>query len=70
MVERFGTNAQYRMIDEKFYSLDTSVEISDQFYGWLSSFGRRVSLIGSKEAVSGYRAYLDKLRGMYVEDEK
>ena len=65
MVERFGTNAQYRKIDEKFYSLETEVEISDQFYGWLSSFGRRVSLIGSKEAVSGYRAYLDKLRGMY-----
>ena len=69
MVERFGTNARYKKIDDKFYSLETDVEISDQFYGWVSGFGRRVSLIGDKDVVDGYKAYLDKLRGMYPEKD-
>lgn len=69
MVERFGTNARYKKIDDTFYSLETNVEISDQFYGWVSGFGRRVSLLGEKDVVDGYRAYLDKLRGMYPDKD-
>lgn len=44
----------------------TYVEVSDQFFGWLLGFGRRVKLMESTgTAVEDFKAYLDKIRGMY-----
>jgi len=65
MVERFGPNAQYREIDSSHYSVTAEVEISDLFYGWLLGFGKRVKLVYPEDAVEGFKAYLDKVRGMY-----
>jgi len=65
MVERFGPNAQYREIDSSHYSVTAEVEISDLFYGWLLGFGKRVKLVYPDDAVEGFKAYLDKVRGIY-----
>lgn len=66
MVERFGTNeVQYMKVDEDRFSVSAKVEVSDQFFGWLLGFGRRVKLTGNDEVVKKFTAYLDKVRGMY-----
>ena len=66
MVDRFGTDGvQYSMIDDKWYSLSAFVDISEQFYGWLLGFGRRVKLIGNEEAVKEFNAYLTKIYKNY-----
>ena len=66
MVERFGTkNVQYTKVDDKYFTVNTFVEVSDQFFGWLLGFGRRVKLIGNPETVEKFTAYLDKIRDMY-----
>ena len=70
MVERFGTNARYEMMDEKHYSVTTEVEISPQFYGWLLGFGRKAKIISPLEAVEEFKAYVDKIREMYVMEDK
>ena len=66
MVDRFGTDGvQYSMIDDKWYSLSAFVDISEQFYGWLLGFGRRVKLVGNEEAVKKFNAYLTKIYKNY-----
>lgn len=66
MVDRFGTEGvQYSKIDDKFYSLSAFVDVSEQFYGWILGFGRRVKLIGNEEAVKEFNAYLTKIYKNY-----
>ena len=65
-VERFGTkDAIYSKVDDRHFSVTANVEISDLFYGWLLGFGKRVKLVYPEDAVEGFKAYLDKVRGMY-----
>lgn len=66
MIDRFGTeDATYRQFDKSHFILTTEVEISDQFFGWLLGFGKRVKLITPIEVAEQFTAYLDKIRQMY-----
>jgi len=66
MIERFGAkDAIYGKMDGKYYYVTAIVEVSDPFYGWVLGFGNRVKVVGNDAAVEGFRAYLDKIRGMY-----
>ena len=65
-VERFGTrDAQYSMVDDKHFTVNAEVEISDQFFGWLLGFGKRAKILYPNDVVEDFRAYLDKIREMY-----
>lgn len=67
MVERFGTNAQYKVIDKDHYSVNAPVEVSDQFYGWVLGFGKKVVITSPPAAVKDLTLYLDKVREKYSE---
>ena len=65
-VERFGTrDAQYSMVDDKHFTVNAEVEISEQFFGWLLGFGKRVKVLYPNDVVEDFKAYLDKVREMY-----
>ena len=77
-VERFGrkgdTQEDYRFVntapiytnlDEGHFTVEATVEVSDQFYGWVLGFGRRVKILEPEPVVEGFKAYLDKIREMY-----
>lgn len=64
-VERFGTKG-ISPCGKDYLMIRTYVEVSDQFFGWLLGFGRRVKLLESTgTAVEEFKAYLDKVRDMY-----
>ena len=66
MIERFGTsNAQYGKPDDRHYTVETEVEVSDQCYGWLLGFGKRVKLMYPAEEQEKFLAYVDKIRDAY-----
>lgn len=66
VIERFGTSGvQYSQEDEGHFRVTANVEISDQFFGWLLGFGRRVKLLYPESVVSQFRSYLDKVREIY-----
>ena len=66
VVERFGKKgASYSKCDDGFFTVLTTVETSDPFYGWLTSFGRRATLLEPEHVIENYKAYLDKVREMY-----
>lgn len=66
VVDRFGTKGlHYNKVDDSHFTVDPEVEISEQFFSWLSGFGRRVKIIGPEFVVDEYKAFLDKIREMY-----
>ena len=70
-VERFGTkDAQYSAVDEKHFTVTAEVEISDLFFGWLLSFGRRVKILYPSDVLEDFRAYIEKMRDMYMPEEE
>lgn len=65
-IERFGTkDVVYTKIDETHFSVTAQVEISNQFFGWILGFGNKVKLLSPDDVTDQFKAYLDKIRGMY-----
>ena len=65
-IERFGTkDVIYSKVDDTHFSVTAQVEISNQFFGWILGFGNRVKLLAPDDVADQFRAYLDKVRGMY-----
>ena len=65
-IERFGTSgASYTKVDDTHFIVEANVEISDQFFGWLLGFGKRVKLLEPLSIVDKFTEYLDKIRKMY-----
>lgn len=66
MIERFGTKfVSYDKVDDRHYTVEAEVEISDQFYGWLLGFGKRAKMVRPAEEVELFTAYIDKVRSAY-----
>lgn len=65
-IERFGTtDVIYSKVDDTHFSVTAQVEISNQFFGWILGFGNKVKLLAPNDVSDQFRAYLDKIRGMY-----
>ena len=65
-IERFGTkDVVYTKVDETHFSVTAQVEISNQFFGWILGFGNKVKLLSPDDVTDQFKAYLDKIRGMY-----
>ena len=64
--ERFGKDgAVYTNTDAHHFTLTTEVKISPQFFGWLLGLGTSAKLLGDKETVEKFTAYIDKIRKAY-----
>ena len=55
----------YTNLDERYFTVEAIMEVSDQFYGWVLDFGRRVNIPEPEPVLDGFKAYLDKIRTMY-----
>jgi hypothetical protein len=66
-IDRFGTtDVRYSVVDETHFSVTANVDVSDQFFGWLLGFGKRVKLLGPPSVIEKFRSYMDKVREMYL----
>ena len=66
VIERFGTkDAIYGKMDDKHYYVTAAVKVSEPFFGWVLGFGNKMKVVGNDDAVKGFKAYLNKVRGMY-----
>ena len=68
VIERIGTqHAVYTPLPDNpnYFLLSATVEVSDQFFSWLISFGYRAKLIGDEEAIERFRMFLYRIRSMY-----
>jgi predicted DNA-binding transcriptional regulator YafY len=67
IVDRFGTRGVIYSKDEdgKHMRAVISVAVSDQFFGWLCGFGKRIKIISPSPVVEKFKVHLDKMRSMY-----
>ncbi len=68
MVDRFGNaehGALYAKANDDHFTVTAKVAVSDQFFGWLLGFGKRVTLISPDDVVDRFKAYLDGIREKY-----
>ena len=70
VLDRFGTkDVNYRKIDDHHFTVQTYVEISDQFFAWLCGFGRRVKIIAPDSLKERYKTHLDSIGKLYEKTE-
>lgn len=65
VVEKFGTDAIYMNAENYHFEVHAKVEISDQFFGWVLGFGKKMRILAPDDVVEQFRAYIDKIRNMY-----
>ena len=67
VIERVGSNinTMYRPDGPKHFVVNTEIEISNQFYGWLASFGSQVKIIHPQEVADQYSEYLQSITKQY-----
>ena len=66
IVDRFGTTGVvYGREDDRHLTVTVSVAVSDQFFGWVCGFGKRVKIVAPESVKEKFKVHLDKMRGMY-----
>lgn len=66
MIERFGTkDAHYSRSGDRHYKVMAKVEVSDQFFGWLLGFGKRIQILYPEDVKEKFADYIDGIREMY-----
>lgn len=65
VVDRFGTDAIYMNAENYHFEVHAKVEISDQFFGWVLGFGKKMKILAPDDVVDQFKAYIDKIRSAY-----
>ncbi len=65
-VDRFGKKGvTYEKVDDSHFNVTADVDVSDQFFAWVTGFGKRVKIVAPESVVEKYKKHLDKVREMY-----
>lgn len=66
VVDQFGVRGvKYEMVDDKHFTVQTEVEVSDMFYSWLFGFRGRAKLIDPPHIVQEYHDHLRAVADIY-----
>ena len=65
IIDKFGSKIYYHAVDDKHFSVQVQVPITDQFFGWLCGLGRRVKIISPQPVQDKFKEYLEKIKDMY-----
>ena len=66
VVDKFGKeNHYYYQVDDRHFSVQVEVAVTDQFFGWLCGLGKRVKIISPPPVQEKYKQHLEKIKDMY-----
>lgn len=68
IVDRFGQSVALRKLDEGHAIARADVQVSPQFFGWLTGLGDKVQIESPKEVAEQYREYLKRILSRYSEE--
>ena len=68
VIERFGTGAEtfYRPEGKKHFVLHTTVDVTEQFFAWLCSFGTQAKILGPADVVEKMRSFIFSVYNSYT----
>ena len=62
IIDRFGEKVFTAPRDENHFIVETTVSLSQTFYGWVFSFGGKMTITSPQEAKDGFTRILDKFK--------
>ena len=65
MIDRFGKDIMMIPKDEKHFTVNVDVRVSNQFLGWVFSLGNGVKIISPDEVVEQMKREVERLREQY-----
>lgn len=66
MIDRFGKDTMLIPADEKHFTVNVDVRISNQFLGWVISLGEGVKLLGPDAVVQKMKTEIERLARQYL----
>jgi len=71
VIDRLGTDTDvmYRPDGKEHFVVTTEIEISNQFYGWLASFGTRAQILYPEKVINDFSHYLADIIQSYSAKE-
>ena len=55
-------------VDEDHFTITAPIEISPTFFAWISTFGRRVKILGPEPVVEKMREFIGRVSEMYQDE--
>ena len=68
VIDQFGKDIMMMPIDEEHFTITAPIEVSPTFFAWISTFGRRVKILGPEPVVKKMRDFIQASADMYKED--
>ena len=65
VVERIGTKASYYYDDEHHFTVQATVNISDQFYAWMCGFRKSAEILFPPKVVEDFNEFLKDIQSKY-----
>lgn len=66
VMDRFGKDVIIKKKDENNFTAKLKVDVSAQFYGWISGLGSGVKIISPAEEAEKYAKYIQKIAAQYT----
>lgn len=54
IIDRFGEDVATQIVDENYFSVEATVDLSSTFYGWVFASAGKMKITGPQEAVDGF----------------
>lgn len=67
LIDRFGTGIALRTYDEDHVLARINIQISPQFYGWITGLGNRVVIHAPSDVAGAYQEYLQDILQKYAQ---
>ena len=59
IIDRFGEDVPTQIVDENHFGVETTVNLSSNFFGWVFASGGKMRITAPQEAVDGFQMMLE-----------
>lgn len=59
IIDRFGESVPTQMLDRNHFSVKVTVDLSNNFHGWVFASAGKMKIVDPAEAVAGFRRVLN-----------
>ena len=70
IIDRFGKDTMLMPDGDNHFIVSVPVEVSEPFYAWVCSFGRRIRIVSPEPVVEEMKEFIGKIAGMYEERQE
>ena len=68
VIDQFGKDIFMMPVDEEHFTITAPIEVSPTFFAWISTFGRRVKILGPAPVVEKMREFIGRVSEMYQDE--